>query len=410
MAALVPAIEAAAGRQFEVLPEVTPADAGTFARVVFTEQLHLLGRSRHLSSAQVEARALRTASTVQHAVFGKYGFLDKRIYIDLEGIYATGIEHHLDTETVNGIVDVVLVHELVHALQDEHLDLGELVRGRAGDEVHALVCTIEGHAAWVQQEVALSLGLEDAATFVAVLLGYDRSTPSLDHRPETYQAAYVYGQGSAYVDAVTQSEGIEGMWRVLADPPRSTSSIVHPGRASAEPFPRAIRRGLKAARNHLAPRHWARVDEPLGDFDIRHRLLDARRDSTAADMLRRAWTAEAFAPAMLGVDVQLIEFFDSTVARTFVQERIELALATLQVAAVEPHVSGSAGPIDLEGTTIAGHEQLTFSFPGTPAQEMSTLFAARGPFVVQVESVNAGLSSREQRRAALRVLRMLEGR
>lgn len=126
---------------------------------------------------------------------------------------------------------LTLAHELTHALDDQHFDLGlldELVRTCQDERTEALVALAEGDAVemslrWAQANLSpdelVDLGLE-----VAGDPGPPASVPQFVR--ETFVSPYVSGQ--AFVRALLVSGGQRALDAAFRDPPRSTEQILHP--------------------------------------------------------------------------------------------------------------------------------------------------------------------------------------
>ncbi len=99
-------------------------------------KLDLLAQSKHLRSVSILAY---------------YSETEKQVHI-------RGTEITINTQ-------VTLVHELVHALQDQHYDLGKL--GRLGNEskTDAVRSLIEGDAVWVEKQYLDGLSKQDRAAY-----------------------------------------------------------------------------------------------------------------------------------------------------------------------------------------------------------------------------------------------------
>ncbi len=393
VAALAPVVEAVAGRPFATLPPVVVADPETLAAVVYAEQVHLLRQGRRLEAAQIEAQATRTAGAMEHAAFGKYGFLDDTLYVDIDGI--TAAVQGTSPALTAGVVDLVLAHELVHALQDQHLDLSRVAGGRAGDEGIAVVCALEGHAAWVQTAVARELDLAGPAALVAAFLGYDASSPGISSSLDAYHDSYVYGQGAAFVGTLQAAGGSEAVWDMLAAPPQRTTMLVHPERYGDRPTqpPVRLRRAATRARDALAEAGWTTGSQSVGDHAIRQTLLAAGGPTALASQLRTGWSTRAYHSARIGLDLQLLEFEDTESAAAFVDALRRGAQATVEATAGAPGVRGRLEELEVASADAAHLERFGLALPGMPPESVATATALRGSLVAQVILVNVELGS-----------------
>ena len=144
-----------------------------------------------------------------------------------------------DAETV----ETVLVHELVHAAQDQLVDLDGLTdRERGNDRQTAAQAAIEGHATLVMLEYALEkrqggeVDLVGLTNFIDLmgpsLAEVAGSSPVLGSAPRIVrdQLIFPYVRGTEYVRALWQRRG--GRPPPFGDLlPRSTEQVLEPGRA-----------------------------------------------------------------------------------------------------------------------------------------------------------------------------------
>jgi hypothetical protein len=119
-----------------------------------------------------------------------------------------------------------LVHELTHAIQDQHFDLNHLVRGGVDDAALAVRSLVEGDArrvegGWVS---TLSIGQQDLLERQARQAG-DEEFPAdfavgFDNFP--------YVVGSRFTQGLIQLAGQAALDAAFAKPPGSTKQIIQP--------------------------------------------------------------------------------------------------------------------------------------------------------------------------------------
>jgi hypothetical protein len=342
---------------------------------------------------------------MHHAVFGKYGFLDDQLYIDPDGI-AQAVEP-VDPELFHAVLDLVLAHELTHALQDQHLDLSAIAGGHTGDAGLAVVCALEGHAAWVQARIAATLGTPEAAALVGAFLGYDASQPGISDSVDRYHDSYIYGQGAAFVDTLSARGGLESVWSMLANPPLRTAMIVHPDRYQSPPAVASsrLRRAAAHARDQLTDARWTTGARTVGDHAVRQTLLATGGDVPVASALVHGWSARAYASEREGLDVQILTFRDADAATRFVDSVRHGASATVKAAREAPGVRGTLTTLEVATADEALLESFALALPGLPPEAVSTATARRGTAVAQVLLVNVSRSEDALARALQRVLR-----
>ncbi|MFO0930332.1 MAG: ChaN family lipoprotein [Gemmataceae bacterium] len=112
-----------------------------------------------------------------------------------------------------------LVHEMVHALQDQHFGLRKLHAASFGSDGElALAALVEGDATFTMIEL---LGKEQP--HVTKMLATDLS------KARNLQNAFLYGQGAKWVQAVKAKGGWSAVDARYNFPPTATAVILHPG-------------------------------------------------------------------------------------------------------------------------------------------------------------------------------------
>jgi uncharacterized iron-regulated protein len=137
-------------------------------------------------------------------VQGYYDLKKKALFLfdDIKGSYQKG----------------VLIHEMVHALQDQHFGLDKLHDPNIGGDAElARAALIEGDATYTMIEV---LGKEQphAAKMLSVPLEKSRNL----------QNAFLYAQGARFVQALKKRGGWSAVDMRYRFPPQTTATILHP--------------------------------------------------------------------------------------------------------------------------------------------------------------------------------------
>lgn len=163
--------------------------------------------------------------TFENGVVGFYDTTDKVLYVR--------------GRSVTPYVRLVIVHELVHAWQDQVHDL-DAVNARSGSSdgdaaVHAL---IEGDAMRVERRwLAEQSAADRAAIEAAQGGGGDGGDLSLTERTLALQYDFPYAVGPEFVDAIARNGGEDAVGRAFDNPPRSTEQVLHPGAYAARHEP-----------------------------------------------------------------------------------------------------------------------------------------------------------------------------
>jgi uncharacterized iron-regulated protein len=152
----------------------------------------------------VVARIIPRPKDVAPGLQGYYSTKDKAltVYDDIKGNYEKG----------------VLIHEMVHALQDQHFGLDKLHQSAfSSDDELAHAALIEGDATFTMIKV-----LEKDQPRAARML----DTPL--EKANNLQNAFLYAQGARYVRAIQAKGGWPAVNARYRFPPSSTASILHP--------------------------------------------------------------------------------------------------------------------------------------------------------------------------------------
>ncbi len=409
---IAPLVAQIAGRRFTQVPGVLIADIPRIEQVLYEEQVHLLRNATDLGTEAARREARAAVANTGGLFVGKYGFLDHNLYIVPGAVRAALAEEGLDPTLESAVLELVIAHELTHALQDQQADLDESVIHQSGkDAVMALNCLIEGHAVWVHEQVGRARGHPEAVDAVARILGYDLGSPhGVD--PGRYYTSYVYGQGRTFVEHHLTRGGPEAVWTLFVHPPLSSSMIVDPATYGNAPatLPEETRRALRRGRDRFVGDEWTLGEEVVGDFDLRERLMEARASTHLADRLVGAWATRGAPKAgAAGAEVQLLRFDAADAAWSYVQAMHANAGTLLADAMSETNgaIEGTVGLWDgVPSSDLAAREVIGLT--SMNGQQLSTHWVARGPYVVQVVLVNAPPSERTVAAQINRVLRTVE--
>ncbi|MEM1205290.1 MAG: insulinase family protein [Acidobacteriota bacterium] len=159
-----------------------------------------------------------------------------------------------------------LLHELYHALQDQHFDLERLRReaGTDPDAQDALTALIEG----------------EAMLAVSELMSYDFEAhtgiePTGEVEEDRFQKIFHYGAGLRFVRARRTADGWDGVSALYRRPPNSTAEILHP-----ELYPRPSTGPLD-----LPLEGEAQEDLRMGENRLRWVLVRSETTRAAADRM-----------------------------------------------------------------------------------------------------------------------------
>jgi len=190
----------------------------------------------------------------------------------------------------------VLIHELAHALADQHFHLEKFIRqGRNDDSATARMAVMEGQAQWLMYELmAKKAGQSLRKDPSMVRMFVSASSSGLSQYPELSNAPlyiresllFPYTRGLAFQQAVVEKLGDAAFAEVFRRPPASSRQIIHP-----ELYLQTAKApSIKAPKIPNAGRFKEAIDGELGEFDI-YILLKQFVDEETADKLSPAWRA-----------------------------------------------------------------------------------------------------------------------
>ena len=152
-----------------------------------------------------------------------YDLEERRLVVPLAG------------DSLNAYEKWILVHELTHALMDQHYpEVGDVYEASSDDgnfdEVGALLGLLEGEAVLIQSLYLESLGSDERADVVR--LANERSDSSFGSAPFFFReiTRFPYTAGSLLAVDLYRRGGVEALNQAFARPPTSTEQVLHPER------------------------------------------------------------------------------------------------------------------------------------------------------------------------------------
>lgn len=198
---------------------------------------------------------------------------------------------------VDWYVHMVLVHELVHAWQDQHFDLNALwEESDTLDEALAVRSLLEGDAQWVESRWvdAQPPGVEDEIERAEDEGEGDDEEDSRARESLELFFSFPYALGEPFVSRLHDSGGIAAIDRAYANPPRSTLEIFRPSTYQA---------GLETE-NPPDPRAGGRVVDrgALGFVGLLIYLAENDAESAAFGILQQ-WRGDEYVTWRSGRDL-----------------------------------------------------------------------------------------------------------
>ena len=209
-----------------------------------------------------------------------------------------GITAYYDDET--GKVDVrgteltvgrraTIVHELTHALQDQHFDLARLGADRSDDRNAAFEAVVEGDAVRTEYAYVDSLPKADQDAYDKEQAAGDAYSTGIADVPDWLSAEtdFPYSVGEAFTEVLAAHGGEEAVDGALRTPPPAVADAMDPERYRRGDQPLAVAAPAAPAGDRVAKRNV------FGE--LRWLLVLAER-VPAADALRAAdgWGGDAY--------------------------------------------------------------------------------------------------------------------
>ena len=135
---------------------------------------------------------------------------------------------------ITPLQSITIVHELVHALTDQHFDFNDEYERRIddgnGDDVSAVLALIEGDATYQQFLFLESMSPEDAADAAIEILSFESVV--FDAIPQWMQRdlGFPYEKGLTFVGQIMATAGLKGVDDAYKAPPISTEQILDPNK------------------------------------------------------------------------------------------------------------------------------------------------------------------------------------
>jgi hypothetical protein len=219
---VMPLVEKYTGWKMADVPKfrlVTMEEFATKMAPPLAEQIRQ--QNSHLSEAKALEFAKNAVRTQSAGTLGVYIPRERTIFFlprNLEPAFKRArIEHRFSRD----LIEVVIAHEVTHAIQDAHHPLDAARAACADDEERAaFAMLVEGHATFVQEKVAAELRISEAAANFA-----DRLVAQM---PTGRSEVERYVDGKKFVEAAFAKGGLGLVQRLFTKPPRARLHVREP--------------------------------------------------------------------------------------------------------------------------------------------------------------------------------------
>ncbi len=217
------------------------------------------------------------------------------------GYYDPEKKHFIMAAWMPAAVQVtVAVHELTHALQDQHFNLDKMMDPKLenGDQLLAIAALVEGDATAVMTDYMRALagqgplskeGSIDGLLLQQVLAG---SAGGFEKTPEALRGLllFPYTSGLRFAHRLLLAGGYSEIDRAFRNPPTSSREILHPdvylskGRPSSIPGPEELDRGASSEREIYT--------DVIGEFGISAILGAGQKQKNEAVTAATGWLGD----------------------------------------------------------------------------------------------------------------------
>ena len=188
-------------------------------------------------------------------VFQAIGLLDRDMtYIDAQKLLGEGgVLGYYDQESkelrvragqLTPYARTVVVHELVHALDDQRFDLNRPQYDSSDDEIgFGFVALAEGNARRIENAYRNSMSTADKASATAEELRFGAAGAAVLAKlklPLLLLEIAPYDLGEALVDAFLDKGGQAALDQAFADPPRTSEQVIEPSKYFAKEARRTV--------------------------------------------------------------------------------------------------------------------------------------------------------------------------
>ena len=412
---MVPLVEKHTGRKFDEPPTVLLSDSKEMAEAL-TDDLFI--SYRKLAPESDEDRMRWYAEFHAHALapgfFGKFGISNEELYVEPEKVSLTlgALEH--DLALCQPLFELIVAHELVHAMQHQEIDLLQTLdaiddQGR----LHSFNARIEGHAVFVHERIARELGYEAAADLFRALNGLDDESgnTSSQHmfimRSNRQIAQTHYLTGAERIAELFAAGGHDRIWQEM-------QSELPPSRAIFRPIddpdlqPITDYSGvLEGAEQVFGQRKWIVMRSNVSEAMLRSENCHAEN----LDSLMRSFRGGEFCECVLrGVTqrgtASAMAFADAEAARQFVKSSEEsTAVDAGRARATETHFCAIECP---DGMTGRRYEQKPERMGG--AMRGNLLWLQQDRYVLQIFSMGLAVEDKDAIALATKVFARMRKR
>ena len=258
--------------------------------------------SRKMSEVYSEADFLHLGAAYARLGLLPADFPLRQTFVDLLGEqvaafydqHTGGLYMFADATLQNAQNRIVLAHELTHALTDQHFSLAKLPLETKtnDDQASAASALVEGDATVVMSAYMLqNLSLGALKDNLSAAVGQDMKLLQRAPRFLRETLVFPYLRGQEFCSALMAEGGWDAINDAYANPPASTSQILHPRKYLDHPREDPLRVPGEPLSIRGKP---PTVDNVLGEFAIRIHLAETLGDEHPAARTAEGWRGDRY--------------------------------------------------------------------------------------------------------------------
>jgi len=228
----IPVVEYLAGRKFRSPPRVIFCSPEAFGIPLQTE-LAMTDRLRAPGGAYPANITRARVRMLTQSLLGKYFFNEGTLRVVPSNVVNSLLAMNIPMEHAVEAVRLVVIHELAHALHDQHGELRQRLLGVSNTgELTAFHGITEGFATWIERRAHAWLELpSDLGKFTKFEErqggGLRALDPGLSRDYEAAASASTsgYARGADYITRIYDQGGLDAVWKVILDPPPTADAL-----------------------------------------------------------------------------------------------------------------------------------------------------------------------------------------
>jgi hypothetical protein len=247
-----------------------------------------------------------------------------------------------DDKEISALEQWIYAHEFIHALQDQHFQLGLITDASLSEESNLTIRALAEGEAQLVQEKYIEQGYFNQEDLVEIFNLINRiQSNDVGYLPPVLVNGFIfpYVTGQQFAQTLYQRGGWPGLTNAWGNLPQSTEQIIHPDRYFAGDVPQIV--ALQPLTDTLGS-GWTLLEESvLGEFMLREYLIQ-RLDQNQVDQAATGWGGDRYAVYWHDEDDSLLMVLRSV--WDSVTESGEFAAAYGQYATLKYGIEGQPQP------------------------------------------------------------------